>query len=159
MGSSVAEQRPVGTHFGVGQLKKQFGLLPAGELGFLRVQGLAGGFGQRAECGGVRGAGHGQGAVAAIAERGEQRQAGGAQPGRGERSERGGDVDGGVPGGQRQKGSRLAIIRDESTSSGNPLPRIKSEGEGFHRHRSSPQMAKRDALAARSLLEAFPLFC
>ena len=133
----VLEQRAVGLHFRVGQLKEQVGLVPLGELGLLRVQGLAGGgFGHAAECGGVGGARNGQGAVAAIAERGEQRQAGGAQPGRGERGERGGDVGEGVRGGHGQAvrfGWRLAA--------GDPLPRITS-GAGSSPPPVVPELAE-----------------
>ena len=99
----VLERRAVALHFRVGQLKEQVGLCPVGELRLLRMENLAGGgFGHAAERRGVGSAGDGQGAVATIAERGEQRQAGGAQPGRGERGERGGDVGEGIRGGHRQ---------------------------------------------------------
>ena len=141
----IREQGLVAAHFGVGQLKEQFGLCPLGELCLLRVEGLAGGgFGQAAEGRGVGSAGNRQGTVAAIAERSEQRQAGSAQRGRGERGERGGDVGESVRGGHGQKGGRrLTIIRAGAIASGDPHPRIESgagsnpppEGEGIERGR------------------------
>ena len=128
----VREQGLVAPHFRVRQLKEEFGLVPLGELGLLRMEGLAGGgFGQAAEGRGVGGAGDGQGAVAAIAERGEQRQAGGAQRGGGERGQCGGDVGEGVQGRHGEKGCGGRRLAAGSMTSGDPLPSPPPEGEGI----------------------------